>query len=379
MSEAPRVEILIEGQPWDLWTNVEIVLSLEELAPRFTFEAFDIREGEDELFPFDEGDVCEIRVLLPGQLQAETVVTGYLERPEISDGPDDGDRRMTVTGGPSTVDLVQSHAPPQRWNDAQLLKIAADLCDPFGVLVSSKVTLTEPVKRFEVDPGDTPASALQRLCESYGVIATATPDGNVELVRATEAKSGISLRCPGNIVRGTATGDFTDRFSHYTVFSQSTPTKKFAEKLAAGQVVQVQDDQVRRFRPFYTVEDRDESKAPLEARARHLRNLHAGRSRVYGCEVDGWDNGLGQVWRPNTLCDVEHKRVGVDDELLIARVVLTGGAQEPGYIAHIDLAPRETFDMLLPPPPIPKMRRKRHAKKNIDQTLINLTFPFARL
>lgn len=364
MSESPRVEVKIEGKTWNLWTDVEITLSMEELAPQFSFTAFDSREQDDEIFPFDEGDTCQVTLNLPGQFGVETVVTGYLERPEISDGPEDGDRTMRLSGGPNTLDLVQCGASPKRWNGATFKTIAEELCLPFGILVevAPGIVFAEPVKRFEVDPGDTAGDALQRLCESYGVFPTTTPDGDVRIVRAEKVSSGISLQSPGNIVRGTSTGDHSDRFSHYIIFSQRTPTRQFAKELAAGMVVQVQDEHVRRFRPFFTVESRDGNKRPLEDRARHIRNMRAGRSRTYGCEVNGWTNPNGDVWRPNTLVSVQHRRVGVDDELLISRVVLTGSAQDPGYVTHLDLVPRETFDVLEPPKP-PRIRRKKRPKK----------------
>lgn len=356
MSEAPDVALTIAGDPWDQWDRLEITLSFEELAPRFTFELFDPRE-DDEIFPFGEGDECTIDVRLPGDTVYRRLLTGYVERPEIRDGPDDGDVGITVTGGSKTIDLVQCHTTARRWNDATLAKIARDLCSPFGITAYS-FEAGEPIKRFETRPGDSVASALQSAAELRGLIATSDENGDVVLTTAEDQTSGIALRVPGNIIRGTYVGDFTDRFSQYTVYSQRVPEKRFAQALAAGMAVEVRDDQVKRFRPFYDVSDRDEKQAQLEARAKHIRNVRAGRSSVYSCDVNSWDNGRGVVWRPNTIVNVRHPRCGIDDDLLISRVVLMADARD-GFTANLGLARRETFDILAEPEGKGRGRRSR--------------------
>lgn len=360
-TDAPEVTVTIAGDRWDAWTRLDVTLSLEELAPRFTLEAFDIRERDDEIFPFGEGDPCSIDVQLPGQQTSERVLTGYLGRVEMSDGPDDGDVRVMVTGAPKSVDLLECGTPPRAWSKCSILKIANDICEPFGLRVSTKLTgeVLEPVERFEVDPGDSPGAVIQRLCELRGVIATTLDDGTIALVESESRSSGLRLECPGNIIRGTATGDYSDRFSSYTIFSQRTPQKKFAGAVAAGMAVEIRDDQVRRFRPFLDVSHRDEKQAQLESRAKFVRNVQAGRSRVYGCELDGWGDQRGKLWRPNVLASVQHRRVGIDDELLISRVVLQGDARQ-GFTTYLDLARRETFDRLAEPANKGRGRRSRY-------------------
>lgn len=359
MSEVPKVFVTIAGDAWDRWSRLEITASLDEIVPTITMESFDEREDPEEIFPFGEGDEVIVDVKLPSNNHAERVLTGYVQRPELADDPTQG-LTITATATSKTVDLVECHVdPPRRWTDTPPLRIAKDICEPFGIEVGTGTDLGGNFKRFETDPGESPAAALGRIAEARGAILQSDSFGNLVFIRPTADASGTVLERGQNIIRGTYAGDYSDRFSRYTVYSQRIPEAKFSGAVASGQAVQVFDDAVQRFRPLAQVGDKDEKRADLEQRAKHLANVRAGRSRTYSCDVLGWARGaLGSrvLWRPNVLADVIHREVQVEGQLLCTRTVLQADQQQ-GFRTQLDFVRREAYDPAKQPT-APKVKRR---------------------
>lgn len=361
MSEIPQVFVQINGDSWDRWMRLEVTMGMDEIAPQFTMDTLDEREDPEETFPFVEGDEVQIDVRLPGGGDTERLFTGYIQRPEIRHDPDQG-LQITATGLSKTVDLVQCHVdPPRYWNDADPFRIAEDICEPFGIFVGADVSLGANFKRFETDAGETPAAALGRIAEARGAILETNEFGNIVFTRAKDEASGSVLEAGRNIIRGTYAGDYSDRFSQYTVYSQRTPESRFSGAVASGVAVQVKDDAVTRFRPFAEVRSEDDNRSELEQRAKHLANVRAGRSRTYSCDVLGWARGqVGSrvIWRPNILVDVKHPQCQVEGLLLCSRVVLQAD-QSAGYRTQLDFVRREAYDPEKQPSTPTRTRPKR--------------------
>lgn len=345
MSEVPKVLVQIGGDVWDRWERLEVTMSLDEIAPSFTLETQDERDDPEEIFPYGEEDPVQIDVLLPGTPHPERVLTGYIKRPELRDDPDQG-LRITVTGHSNTVDLVECHVdPPRRWSDTPALKIARDIAEPFGITVGTGVDLAPNMKRFETNPGESAAQAIQRIAEARGALLQSDSFGNLVFFRSTSNVSGTVLERGQNIIRGTYAGDYSDRFSRYTVYSQRTPRSGHSGAVASGRAVQVVDNAVRRFRPFAEVGDTDEDRAELEQRVKHLANVRAGRSRTYTCEILGWARGPvgGRVlWRPNVIAEIRHRQVQTEGRLLCTRVVLQADARA-GFRSQLDFVMPEAY------------------------------------
>lgn len=356
MSDVPKVFVTIGGDAFDRWSSIEIVQSLDELVPSITLQTLDDRDHPLEIYPYGAGDEILVDVQLPNNRDPERVLTGYLQKPEITDDPDQG-LESRLMGVSKTVDLVECHVdPPLCWANVPPLKIAEDVVKPFGIKVGTGFDLGSNIEHLETDPGDTPASVLHRIAELKGAIIQSDSFGNIVFIRPTKDASGTVLEYGKNIIRGTYSGDFSDRFSQYTVYAQRVPTRRYAGAVASGQAIRLVDDDVNRFRPYSEVQTKGYSNKDLEERARHLRNVRAGRSKMYSCDTLNWGHGrFGEeiLYRPNTLIDVKHFRVQVDGLLLLTRTSLRAG--DTGFRSQLDFVNRNAYD----PEQKPTKRRKK--------------------
>lgn len=342
----PEVTIKIGGKDWRQWDRIEISMSLEELARSVRIETWDDREDAGIEFPFGEGDELEIDIGtgLPGG--KERVLTGYVGRVTMDYGPTHN--RVDVDGKSKTIDLLEASAPVKKWKNVPKLKIATDLATPFGIVATSDVVMGV-AERFKTEPEETPFDALHRLAQTEAAMLVTDPQGNLSFVRTSTIAIRTKLEQGKNILRGTRVGDYAERASTYTVISQRASTALYSGKQAAQMVYELPDSDVTRHRPMLFLTDGRGTQDELERRARHELHTRIGRSKMVSYDVAGWHHWEG-LWLPNQLVTVIDNRFGINEPLLISRVVLQADARHgsEGFATHLDLARPDSFNILTP-------------------------------
>jgi prophage tail gpP-like protein len=339
----PEVSIRIGGLDWRQWDRLEISMAIEELARSVTLAVWDDREDAGVEFPFGEGDELEIDVGTGRPGGKERVLTGYIGRVTMDDGPTHS--RVDVTGASKTIDLIETSGPVKRWKNVPKLKIASDLADPYGISVSSTFTLAN-AEKFKVEPEETPFDALHRLAQSEAAMLMTDADGNVVFDRTSTTAIRTKLRRGDNILRSMRVGDYSERGSTYTVISQRGSTKLYQGKEAAQMLYELPDAEVARHRPMLFLMDGKGTQSELERRARHELHTRTARAKIVSYGVAGWHHWEG-LWLPNQLVGVEDERYGIRESLLISRVVLQVDARHgsEGFATHLDLARPDSFDI----------------------------------
>lgn len=343
----PEVSIRIGGVDWRQWDRIEISMGIEEMARSVTLATWDDRKDAGIEFPFGEGDEIEVDVStgLPGG--KERVLTGYIGRVTMDYGPTHN--RVDVTGASKTIDLIETSAAVQKWRNVPKLKIATDIVTPYDILVTSAFAMAVAAK-FKTEPEETPFDALQRLAQSEAAMLVTDENGNLAFARTSKKVIRTKLEHGVNIIRGTRVGDYSERASTYQVISQRASTALYKGKEAAQMGFVLDDSEVTRHRPILFLTDGKGTQGELERRARHELHTRTGRAKMVSYGVAGWHQWDTGLWMPNQLVTVKDPRFGIDEPLLISRVVLQADARHgsEGFATHLDLARPDSFDILRP-------------------------------
>lgn len=343
------IAVRIDGQEYTDYLDASVVCSLENFARTFAISYSDKwLQSYTSQFPFTEGDACEITV------DGEVVIDGFID--EITIDYDGKSHRMQVTGRSWNGHMVDASAVHKTgaWKNADLLTIANDIADPFGVTVKvlDGVILDEvlePFRKWAIEDEETAHECIQRLAKMRGLFLTSDAGRNILVSRAGPRRTSSSIVYGTNVIRANASRRFSERHSYYLVKSQNAGDETWYAEDASSKLFAREDDPgVETHRPLIIVSDGQGSKPELEMRAKWERNVRAGRSRRYTYEVNGWQKTEGGLWQPNERISVQDPIFDIEGELLIASVAFKQ-SHPGGSTTSLELAPPASFDILVPP------------------------------
>lgn len=340
----------VAGQEHKRWMNIAITSSLEALASSFNLSVIESWSANDKPIPIRAGDACTVKI------DGETVTTGFVDDDPAS--YDENDHTFEVSGRSVTGDLVDCsavHATGQ-WTNKTIDAIAEELCDPFGIAVTSEVDVGEKFPRFALQYGETVFEALERLSRMRGLLMTTSPDGDLVFTKVGALSTTTVIEYGKNVIRGSRTGGYQGRHSEYIVHGQTAGTDDTYGAAAAHLKARVTDDDITRYRPLIVQAECPSNAADVKVRANWERNIRAGRSRRLQYTLDGWEESPGRVWRPNTLVRVVDPKLEVDTELLVITVRLSKGEQ--GTQTELELGNPQAMT----PEPTFKPQPKRNSK-----------------
>lgn len=341
------VQLQIAGHSYGGWKSIQITKSLEQLAHTFRLGITEKWINQDQRLPIAEGAPCTIAV------DDDEIITGYVD--EAPNQYTVRSHTVTVGGRSKTGDLVDCSAIYQTgsWADADLLQIATDLCDPFGIVVQSEVPVGTVFKRFSIQEGETVHECLERAARVRNLLLTTSPTGDLVLTRSGRVRTSTALEYGRNVKSGGRSGSWKERFSKYVVKSQGSGSDDFNAASSSQQSAEISDQAVTRYRPLIILAEDSVTGQAVSDRATWERNIRAGRSQRVRYQVMGWSHE-GGLWEPNMLVHVIDPVVMVDAELLLVTVSLV--KDEQGTRADLELTGKDAFDIQPLPAPVAKSR-----------------------
>lgn len=304
------------------WTDVSCTRSMEQFAATYEVGFIDHWADDQQAIPIREGDECGL------YLDGSLVITGYVDDADVMQSATDFG--MHVAGRSKAGDLVDCSAIYGKgsWKNVSLQVIANNLVQPFGlnVVVDPSASIGEPFNVFAIQDGETVYETLERGCRARGVLLVSDADGTVRFTTvgtkttATTIFRGTDGARVGNVIVGSRAGSWRERFSQYTLKSQSVGTQSYNGKAVAQQKYVISDSAVTRYRPLVIKAEKGFGTASkLQTRAVWERNVRAGRAQRLHYTLDGWKNAEG-LWQPNTLVHVKDSVLEVDTTLLVVSV-----------------------------------------------------------
>jgi prophage tail gpP-like protein len=344
-----ELTLLIDGQRFGGWTEVECVRGIEQAAGSFRVVYTDRWDGQPTPSPIQAGARVQV------QLDGETVITGHVDRTVVEF--DEGDHTLTVEGRDAAGDLVDASAVTGhggQWLNAGLSQIAAELAKPFGIAVQAEADEGEKFDAFALQEGETVFEALDRMARMRALLLVSDGQGGLRLTRAGTDTAGALIEGQ-NILKGRAELDVKGRYSTYICRGQVQASDDLDAETAYQQRAEARDPSVARHRPLMILAEDQGYQKSVKARAEwECRRRAARGARVY-ITVQGWRDAAGRVWRPNALSPVRSPTLGIDSELLIVEVRQTLDGR--GTFTELTLSQRGGYD------PDPANAKKRYGKK----------------
>lgn len=322
------------------WKRVSVTRSIEQIANSFDLEVTERWPGQAASRPMKPGERCTLK------LDGETVITGYVD--DVESTYDHQSHGIAVRGRDATGDLVDCSAVHKtgQWAQAPLDRIAADLCAPFGIAVTVETDVGAPFSSFKIEPGETVFECLERAARLRAVLLVADGEGNLVVTRAGTERSDTALVEGRNILSANGQFSWRERFSAYTVLGQDKlALDGDAEPNHAAPAATVQDATISRHRPRIVLADDHGGRERFRDRAEWEKNVRMGRALRGAITVQGWRDGAGNLWRPNTLVSVTSPSLYLQEaQMLIVGCLYT--LDDTGTRTALSIARREAFDLL---------------------------------
>lgn len=354
MPDAPRLVLLVEGEEYDGWTNIQIVRSLDALAD--TFDLGLLARGSSEPPPHNlaEGDACQ--VLYDG----EKLIDGWIDA--IDEGYTADNSTLVINGRSRAGDLIDCSAVHKPWRTTPLLTIASDLCAPFGITVSSDVADLPVERYFKLCDGETVFAALDRLARDHGMRVVSKPDGSVVFVRTGQVRlPAVAVEHGVNVVSASFRRSMEERYSPY-IFKAQLAASADVNGSTASVKYELLDDGVDRYRPLVVEAEGQRGTKALQEAAAWERNTRAGKARMLNYDVvnpddpsRSWENAAG-LWTPNTIVTVRDSYYQIDGEFLVVEARFT--LDNKGTRTSLRLTAPEAYEPQKPPK---KKKKKGHS------------------
>jgi prophage tail gpP-like protein len=321
------------------WTGVQVRMSLQRLSGSFEVQATDTwtEDGRTVSWP--------IRALDPVTLAigGVTAITGRVD--EVAPTYRAGEVGLRISGRDATARLLDCSTLKREFKGAALAQIAAALCQPYGIPV--KLVGWDGGKaytKYTVDAGQTVARAIEDGCRQLGVLMWTDGLGTLLLGRPAAGEHVGRLKLGVHILEGEASDGVAERYSEVRVLSNKTGEESWE---SAGDTPQglARDPDIALYRPLVlTAEAQGEGAATPQQRAEWEVTVRRARARTTSLTVSGWAAPSGALWRPGQRVEIEDRRLGRNETLMVAEVALS--KSRDGTKAQLQLLPEAAFTIL---------------------------------
>ncbi len=311
----PDVALFVNGQKYEGWTDASVKRSVKAIAGEFNLSVTDNWSGSGPVFFISIGDEAQVKI------GDEVLVTGYVE--EIQNSIDATSHTVSVSGRDKTGDLVDCSAiyKSGEIKNADLLKIAQLLTEPFGLTVQADTDVGAPFPSFVVKTGETVFESLERASRLRGVLLSSDGLGNVVITKLGKDKAQTSLIEGQNIKQASLILDVKERFSEYFVKAQMKGTDHVYGKHVSQVKGDSSDPVVKRYRPLVVLAEQQANTAESVKRTQWEAAVRAANSSKVNVTVQGFEqNENGPLWHLNDLVYFESKTLSLKQEFLIADV-----------------------------------------------------------
>lgn len=321
------VALFVNGRKYEGWTEASVKRSVKAISGEFNLSVTDNwsepdrQAGTGSVFFISIGDEAQVKI------GDAVLVTGFVE--EIQNSVDASNHTVSVSGRDKTGDLVDCSAIYKSGGikNADLLKIAQVLTEPFGLTVRADSDVGAPFPSFVIKTGETVFEALDRAARLRGVLLSSDGSGNLAITKLAKNKAETSLIEGQNVKQAALSLDTKERFSEYFVKAQMKGSDHVHGKHVSQVKGDASDSVVKRYRPLVVIAEQQANSAESQKRAQWEAAVRAANSSKVSVTLQGFEQSeKGKLWQVNELVYFESKTLGLKQELLVADIEWKIGA-----------------------------------------------------
>lgn len=309
------VVITVGGDVWPDWETVTWTAAINEAARSLTF---DVAVSDDNMQRIHA--VFQGRVPIVARSNGELVFTGKLD--SKVPGQTSTRRSFKVAARGTGAALVDNSAVHKtgRFRNKTPAEIAGAI-DETGVQFRTDPGLNLVIPRFQLTPGETGFSAVERLTRDRRLTLRGEADGAVAITKGPTGR-----RHAGGLIEGLTLGDasathnFAKRHAKYKVLGQSPDGTGADATEIEGEA---EDEGVEGPRTRILVADKDLQKGEAKEYAKHLRDRAASEALKAESIQPGWRDEAGELWTPGHLVWIESPWLDLAQDMLIEKISAT--------------------------------------------------------
>lgn len=333
------IELKIAGQIYGGWKTADITRSLNCIASSFDLTVSDRFIGSKKNIPLDE----ECQILVDGK----PAITGYLD--SISPSYSETTHEVKFSGRSKTCDLVDCSAIIEAGQiiGGTAREILESVLRPFGIDLVFKPSGNLPtIPDFQVQPGETVQSIVEKVCKQTGMIFTDNENGALVVQSIGNGSSTgrlvhkLSDGKGNNILSGSGTYSSRECFRDYYVKSQMAGSDEIGGEDITGIEGHAVDSEIKRYRPIVLTAESSMDAGTAQTRAEWERSNRRGKGQNWEFTVQGWRNSAGNLWAPNSFVTVDDDFIRIKGQLIISGIKLSAGS---GTKTALKVSPPDAF------------------------------------
>lgn len=349
----------VNGVQYEGLLNGSVTNSFENLSSEFSC---DVSMPQNKTFPIKRGDKC--RILIWGT----SVLDGYINKIDTSLSADS--HTITISGRDKTGDIIDNTLPANlNFNTPiSLSDLSKKILDFYGIqdikviVKASNVNVFSSSETVSVEAGESAFDFLEKYAKKRQVMLSTDGSGNIVYTRAeTEVvtdfiniNDGVNQ---GNVLNVEMCVDDSQRFNKYVLLSQTNSSSGNDEDDTVQPPVEQEtyttatsiDDEIRSTRVHYFVSDTTlQDQQSRQDRVDWEKNIKKANGFSYSITVQGFKNGKGSIWRPNTLITVNDEINSIYANLLIISVQFNVSL-DSGTTTRLNLTTPDAFKILAEP------------------------------
>lgn len=320
------IQLEVNGKNFQGWKKVTVKHSMETLCGDFSIELYDRLDSETN--SIEEGSACKISILDNNTSVRDQIMDGYID--EVNRRVSGSSTSMTIKGRDRTSDLIDCSAEhdSNTWIQIKLESLCKELASPFGILIDdSNLEALDPIKKFTLQMGETPYSAIERLTRSKAVLPITNSESDLLLTYSAgpDVTTEQNLIVGQNVLEIEETRTSQNRYSNYTCRGQNSGNGKRWNKQNTRLIADAIDEEITRYRPYIFMAENKATSNGLKARVAWEAQVRAGRAIVYTVTVKGWYQrdyfeAKAGLWEINQRVNLKWAARNVDRQFLITSV-----------------------------------------------------------
>lgn len=328
--------LIVGGRSLSGWDRLRVTRGVERMPSDFMLTMTERYSGELD-FIVQPGDPCLV------QLDTDLVVTGYVDRvvPEIQDKT----HTIAVTGRGKCADLVDCSGiwPGYQISATNALDIALKLGKPYGITATNLSDAGPRIPQFNLNPGETAYSVIERVCRFAALLVYEGADGNIILSRIGSKKAASGFTEGVNVQSASLARSMDQRYSEYDCMLQSVAIH---QDVGRGSFMKSKafDKNVSRYRNMLIIAESGAAGQEITIkRVQWEMARRFGRSFSLRLVTDGWRDSAGHLYEPNMLVDLSLPTLKCDGVTWVISEVNYLLDETSGNTCEMTIMPQEAF------------------------------------